>query len=395
MIFNHFRARVATCATIMIALIGVSAQTPLVAVAISPQIAAEAPVQVRPASASANLFTNGEFSAGLTGWTAITIPTIYNASAVGGVARLNPVGAIEQIVSVTPGVVHTLTAHVRINQQFELSGGDFDGATVLVRQTDPAGTFIASSGTYTVGNSPIGVWTPIYVIFTPAAGVTSVKVSFAVVGNVFFGQPISTQMNVDADNFVLSTLPTELSVKPTSTSPAPCARPANVLQNGDFSSNINTGWRTLVITNSAFLTITTPMTSANGVAEFNPDGWIIQSFDTTVGRTYYASAWTKVDQVIAPQPNGFLIMQFRANTGGNVDGLGLFRDTAGDWARSYFTFTATTVKTDAYFLTGGNIRMRGSVDDIIVSECPIPSARSGAFVRGDKLIFLPLTASGQ
>jgi hypothetical protein len=326
----------------------------------------------QPAQAGTNLFTNGDFSAGLTGWTPRAAPAINSQTVVDGHLRINPTGAVSQTVAVTPGQVHTMTAFLRINQEYELDPDvAFQGAGIIINAT-AGGAFIASSGVYTSGNSPVGRWTALYVIFTPA--VDNITVNVGTFGKVFFGDDITTQMNVDFDNFTVTTSPTLFAVEPTSSAPAQCTAIRNLVANGGFNEPITnnaTGWRTLVLTD---INVSTAVTVVNTEAVFNPDGWLQQTVQVTGGKTYYASVRSRVDEVLKATPNGFLLMNIQ--NGNDSVGLGIFQNgpvTPTAFVRSYFTFTvpANVTSVVVNIITIQDFEFRGAVDDVAISECPI------------------------
>ncbi len=352
----------------------------------------QAPAPVRQVQqAGVNLFTNGDFSAGLTGWTPRAAPAINSQTVVDGHLRINPTGAVSQTVAVTPGKVHTMTAYLRINQEYELDPQiAFQGAGIIVNAT-ASGAFIASSGVYTSGNSPVGDWTPLYVVFTPT--VNNVTVFVGVYGDVFYGQDITTQLNVDFDNLTLTTSPTLYAERPTSSPPAPCVNQRNLVRNGGFSEpiiNDPAGWRTLIFTD---INVSTAVSVVNGVAAFDPDGWILQTVSVSGGKTYYASVRSRVDAVLNAPPNGFLLMNIQSD--GNTVGLGIFQNapTSG-FVRSYFTFTvpAQSTSVDVNILTIQGFDFRGAVDDVAISECPIRFNPAPVPPAGPRRAFLPFVS---
>jgi hypothetical protein len=356
--------------------------------------AAKAGVEARPAQAAVNLFTNGDFANGLTGWNLRTAPRINSHSVVNGHLRISPTGAVSQQINVTPGVVHTLTAYLRINQQFELSNESFQGASIIINPANNPSQFIASSGSYTASQAPVGVWTPLYVIFTPT--VSSIIVNAGIYGKVFFGDDISTQMSTDWDNFTLTTSGNLFADRPTSPPPAQCTNTTNLLTNGDFAEPITngaTGWRTLVYTEGL---ITQAVTVTNGAATFNTDGWIQQRITTTAGKVYYVSLKSQIDAVVTrPTTNtSFLLMSVVQDDFTQIQ-TGIFRNEQGPSQREYFTFTAPLNQSGVLIniLTTNGLEIRGSVDDVVVSECPIPSD-SKPLVLGSIKTYLPLTGRG-
>jgi hypothetical protein len=381
-------------------LLGVALATTLAAAAAPVQSVAAADsgkgaVAARPAQAPpSNLFTNGDFSNGLTGWTQRTAPRINSHSVVNGHLRISPTGAVSQQIAVTPGIVHTLTAYLRINQQFELSNESFQGASIIINPANNPSQFIASSGAYTASQAPIGVWTPLYVIFTPT--VNSIIVNAGIYGKVFFGDDISTQMSTDWDNFTLVSTGNLFADRPTSPPPAACTNTANLLTNGDFSEPITngaTGWRTLVYTDGL---ITQPVTVTNGAATFNTDGWIQQQVATTPGKTYYVSVRSQIDAVVTrPTTNTSFLLMSVVQPDFTQVATGIFRNEVGAVQREYFTFTAplTVNAVLVNILTTGGLEIRGSVDDVVVSDCPIPSTLK-PLVLGNIKTYLPLTGNG-
>jgi hypothetical protein len=339
--------------------------------------------------AGTNLFANGDFTAGLTGWTPRAAPVINSQTVADGHLRINPTGAVSQTVAVTPGLVHTMTAYLRINQEYELDPAvDFQGAGIIVNQT-ANGAFIASSGVYTSGNSPIGGWTALYVVFTPT--VESITVFVGTFGKVFFGDDITTQMNVDFDNLTLTTSPSLFAQLPDSTPPAPCVNVRNLVTNGGFNEpivNDALGWNTLVLTSTD---VSTPVSATNGIAVFDPDGWIRQAIPLQGGKTYYASVRSRIDEVLNAPPNGFLLMNIQS--GSDTVGLGMFQNTPVTptaFVRSYFTFTVPAQSTGIVvnILTIQDFNFRGAVDDVAISECPI-RFNPPTVVRGTPRAFLP------
>jgi hypothetical protein len=375
-------------------MLGVVLTSTLIATAMPAHTASAAtaakPADARRAQAATNLFVNGDFANGLTGWTPRAAPQINSQSVVGGHLRINPTGAVSQQIAVTPNVVHTLTAYLRINQTFELSNETFQGASILVGPGTLAnpGTAFASSGAYTTTNFG---WLDLYVVFTPT--VSTIVVQAGIFGRVFFGDDVTTQMSTDWDNFTLTTSNTLFADRPTSPPPVLCTNTTNLISNGDFSGPIlngDSGWRTFVYTDGL---ITTPVSVTNGAAQFNPDGWIAQRVPTTAGKTYYVSLKSTIAQVITAPVNSYLLMNISTDAGAQVQ-LGIFRNEVGPQQRSYFTFTAPLAQTGVIvnILTNSGFEMRGSVDDVVVSECPIAYNQT-PIILGRLKVYLPLAGN--
>jgi hypothetical protein len=169
-----------------------------------------------------------------------------------------------------------------------------------------------------------------------------------------------------------------------------------LLANGDFSEPITngaTGWRTLVYTDGQ---ITQPVTVTNGAATFNTDGWIQQQVATTPGKTYYVSVRSQIDAVVTrPTTNTSFLLMSVVQPDFTQVATGIFRNEVGGVQREYFTFTAplTVNSVLVNILTTGGLEIRGSVDDVVVSDCPIPSTLK-PLVLGNIKTYLPLTGNG-